>query len=299
MHVVVMGAGAVGCYFGGVLAQTGYDVTFVGRPAHVEAITRAGLNLETRGRKHIIPAKAAAQAAGLPPADLVLVCVKSADTEAVGLELRPILHPDTALLTLQNGVDNAERLQAVIGQPVIPAVVYVGTEMAGPGHVLHHGRGDLVIGKGPQSDHIATVLRDAGIPTTVSEDIAVALWSKLVTNCAYNAISAIADISYAPMLAVAGAREVVSNAIHECIAVAAAEGVQLPGDLEARIFALAESMPAQKSSTAQDIARGRKTEIDFLNGTVVRKGRALGIPTPTNLALLVAVKLIEAKREIA
>ena len=149
MQVAVIGAGAVGCYYGGLLLRAGHDVTFIGRQPHVDAINAHGLLLDMQGFKGHLPAKAATDAAALAPPDLVLVCVKSADTEAAGRSLAGRLRPDTSILSLQNGVDNAQRLRAVTGHAVIPAVVYVGSEMAGPGHVRHHGGGDLVIGASP------------------------------------------------------------------------------------------------------------------------------------------------------
>ncbi|NEW86151.1 2-dehydropantoate 2-reductase [Rhodopseudomonas sp. WA056] len=299
MQVAVMGAGAVGCYFGGLLSLAGHDVTLIGRQSHVDAIEANGLLLDTKDGTQPIPVRAFTEPGTIAPPDLVLFCVKSADTESAGRALQPRLKPDSVILSLQNGVDNATRLQAAIGHPVIASVVYVGTEMAGPGHVRHHGRGDLLIGASAQSEAIAAMLTAAKIPTTVAADIDQALWSKLILNCAYNALSAIADLPYGPLLAVDGAREVVINVINECIAVAHAGGVSIPDDVMTRTLALPAAMPSQKSSTAQDLTRGKPSEIDFLNGTVARLGAARGVPTPTNLALTVMVKLIETSRGTA
>ncbi|QDL99070.1 2-dehydropantoate 2-reductase [Rhodopseudomonas palustris] len=299
MQVAVMGAGAVGCYFGGLLSLAGHDVTLIGRQSHVDAIEANGLLLDTKDGIQPIPVRAVTEPGTIAPPDLVLFCVKSADTESAGRALQPRLKPDSVILSLQNGVDNATRLQAAIGHPVIASVVYVGTEMAGPGHVRHHGRGDLLIGASAQSEAIAAMLTAAKIPTTVAADIDQALWSKLILNCAYNALSAIADLPYGPLLAVDGAREVVINVVNECIAVAHAGGVSIPDDVMTRTLALPAAMPSQKSSTAQDLTRGKPSEIDFLNGTVARLGAARGVPTPTNLALTVMVKLIETSRGTA
>ena len=299
MQVAVIGAGAIGCYYGGLLLRAGHDVTFIGRPVHVDAINANGLLLDLKTFKGHLPAKAATETTTLTSPDLVMVCVKSADTEQAGRALAGRLRPDTSVLSLQNGVDNAQRLSAVIGQAVIPAVVYVGSEMAGPGHIRHHGGGDLAIGRSPASEALAQTLEAAGVHTTISDDIEVTLWSKLVINCAFNALSAVADISYGPMLEVAGARDVVTRAVQEAIAVARAHGVSLPDDLLANILNIPAMMPQQKSSTAQDLARGKPSEIDFLNGHVVRKGVELGVPTPTNHALQVMVKLAERSRAVS
>lgn len=299
MQVAVVGAGAVGCYYGGLLLRAGHDVTFVGRPVHVDAINANGLLLDLKAFKGYLPAKAASDTASLASPDLVLVSVKSADTEQAGRALVRHLRPDTSVLSLQNGVDNSQRLSAIIGQPVIPAVVYVGSEMAGPGHIRHHGGGDLAIGRSATSEALAQTFEAAGVHTTISDDIEVTLWSKLVINCAFNALSAVADISYGPMLEVEGAKDVVTRAVQEAIAVARANAVSLPDDLLANILNIPTMMPQQKSSTAQDLARGKPSEIDFLNGHVVRKGAELGVPTPTNHALQVMVKLAERSRAMS
>lgn len=296
VRICVFGAGAIGCYFGGLLARAGHEVTFIGRPAHVDAINDRGLILETATATETMPARAAVDASGVDRPDLVLVCVKSADTEAVARSLAGRLGPRTTVLSLQNGVDNAARFAASTGRAVVPAVVYAGTGMAGPGHVRHHGGGDLVIGAADGSAALAGVLAAAGIPTTVSDDIDRDLWVKLITNCAYNALSAVGGIAYAAMLRTDGARAVMLAVIDECVRVAAACGVTLPPDLAPKVLGIAQRMPDQMSSTAQDLQRGKPTEIEFLNGHVVRRGAEHGIPTPTNLALLVAVRLAERGR---
>ena len=298
MQVAVIGAGAVGCYYGGLLLRAGHDVTFIGRPAHVDAINAHGLLLDTQFFRGYLPAKAATDAASLASPDLVLFCVKSADTEEAGRSLAGCLRPETSVLSLQNGVDNPQRLRKLTGYPVIPAVVYVGSEMAGPGHVRHHGGGDLVIGAAPASEMLAQTLDAAGIRTTIADDIEVTQWSKLVTNCAFNALSAVAGISYGPMLEVEGTRDVVASAVQEAVMVARASGVSMPEDILEQILKIPAAMPNQMSSTAQDVARGKPSEIDFLNGYVVRKGAELGVPTPTNHALQVIVKLAERRNEM-
>ena len=296
LHVAVMGAGAVGCYFGGMLARAGHAVTLIARPQHVEAIARAGLRMETRSFDEQVKLAASADPAAVQGADVVLFCVKSGDTEAAGRQIQPHLRPGALVLCLQNGVDNADRLRAVLPQhEVAAAVVYVATEMAGPGHVKHHGRGELVIEPAAASERVAEALRAAGVPTEVSGNVRGALWFKLVQNCAYNAISAITQLPYGQAVTGEGVQDAMRDVVDECVAVARAEGVQLPGDPHAAVAKLAASMPTQYSSTAQDLARGRPTEIDYLNGLVVRRGAALGVPTPDNRVLWSLVKLLERK----
>jgi 2-dehydropantoate 2-reductase len=196
------------------------------------------------------------------------------------------------VLCLQNGVDNAARLSQVLGREAVPVAVYVATEMAGPGHVIHHGRCELVLGTGADSIAAAGLLNEAGIPTTVTARVHDALWAKLTINCAYNALSALTQLPYGELIQRPGIVGTMHAVVEECRAVAAAEGVQLPATLWDDTLAIARSMPGQRSSTAQDLARGRRSEIDFINGHVAREGERLGIATPVNRLLhsLVRVK---------
>ena len=186
MRVAVMGAGAVGCYYGAMLARAGHAVVLIGRPAHVEAVRAQSLRLETRAFDEQVRLDASTEASAVQGADLVLFCVKSTDTEATAAQIAPHLAPDALVLTLQNGVDNDERVRAVLpSNEVAAAVVYVATEMAGPGHVKHHGRGELVIAPSRRSVEVAGHLIGAGVPTQISDNVRGALWAKLILNCAY------------------------------------------------------------------------------------------------------------------
>ncbi|MFN4118110.1 ketopantoate reductase family protein [Acidovorax sp.] len=297
LRFAVMGAGAVGCYFGALLARAGHSVTLIGRPAHVQAVQQHGLRLQTAVLDVQVPMSASTEASAVQGADVVLFCVKSSDTEDAARQMRPHLAPGALVLTLQNGVDNDERVRAVLhaGTPVAAAVVYVATAMGGPGHVVHHGRGELVIAPSARSDEVARQLAAAGIPTQISDNVRGALWAKLVLNSAYNALSALSKQPYGPLVQVPGVTRVIDDIVAECLAVAAADGITIPGDVQAAVRGIATTMPGQFSSTAQDLARGKPTEIDHLNGYVVQRGAALGVPTPLNHALQVLVKLAEMK----
>ncbi|RUZ74233.1 2-dehydropantoate 2-reductase [Mesorhizobium sp. M7A.F.Ca.US.006.01.1.1] len=295
MNIAVMGAGAVGCYYGAMLARAGHSVVLIGRAQHVHAVNDRGLLIEALTFHEHVSIQATTEPSGVAGADVVLFCTKSADTETAGQEISSHLIEDVIVLSLQNGVDNVGRLQAVVGRTVVPGVVYVATEMAGPGHVRHRGGGDLVIGPSPKSTDIAAKLIAAGIATTVSENAIGALWGKLIVNCAYNALSAVSQLPYGRLLEVDGVMDVMMQVVDECLAVASRSGISVPGDTLQTVVALAGTMPDQYSSTAQDVARGKKSEIDYLNGFIVRKGAALGIPTPSNRVLHTMVKLAEAK----
>ena len=290
-----MGAGAVGCYYGAMLARAGHQVTLIARAQHVEAVRRAGLRLQTNQFDEFTKLEASTEPDAVRSAELVLFSVKSTDTEAAGNALAPYVERNTAILTLQNGVDNAERLAATLGREVIPAVVYVAVEMAGAGHVRHHGRGELLVGHGAGSEAIVAAFGAAGVPVQVSDNVRGALWAKLIVNCAYNALSAITQLPYGRLVQGAEVPGVMRDVVDECLAVARAAGVHVPGEIHEAVRQLAHTMPAQLSSTAQDLARGKKTEIDHLNGVVVRKGEALGVRTPVNRTLIALVKLLESK----
>ena len=296
MKIAVMGAGAVGCYYGGMLARAGHAVTLIGRPQHVEAVRRDGLLLDTQSFKTHVPMQASTDASAVAGAGLVLFCVKSTDTESAAMEIRPHLMPDALVITLQNGVDNAERLQALVPQEVAAAVVYVATEMAGPGHVKHHGRGELVIAPSKASEQVAALLVEAGVPTQISDNVIGSLWAKLILNCAYNALSAISQLPYGRVVQGVGVEAVMRDVVQECLAVARASGVKVPGDTWQAVDRIAQTMPSQFSSTAQDLARRKRSEIDHLNGYVMRKGDALGVPAPVNRTLYTLVKLIEERQ---
>jgi 2-dehydropantoate 2-reductase len=292
MKIAVMGAGAVGAFFGALLHRAGHEVVLIGRPALVEAVRDRGLHLQMQGFDGFLPLQADASPRAVRDAGLVLFCVKSGDTESAGALIRPFLSAGCTVLCLQNGVDNAARLSQVLGREAVPVAVYVATEMAGPGHVIHHGRCELVLGTGADSIAAARLLNEAGIPTTVTARVHDALWAKLTINCAYNALSALTQLPYGELIQRPGIVGTMHAVVEECRAVAAAEGVQLPATLWDDTLAIARSMPGQRSSTAQDLARGRRSEIDFINGHVAREGERLGIATPVNRLLhsLVRVK---------
>ncbi|WP_244849211.1 ketopantoate reductase family protein [Caballeronia sp. SL2Y3] len=297
MKIAVMGAGAVGCYYGGMLARAGHEVALIARPQHVEAIQREGLRLDTQTFDEHVRVSASTDASAAKGAQLVLFCVKSTDTDSAAQALAPYLDARSLVLSLQNGVENAERLRELLPHEVAAAVVYVAAEMAGPGHIRHHGRGELVIEPSTMSEDVAHMFAAANVPTEISDNVRGALWAKLILNCAYNALSAIAQVPYGRLVQGEGVTRAMRDVIDECVAVAKADGVTLPGDVDAAVRRIAETMPNQYSSTAQDLARSKHSEIDHLNGLIVRRGEALGVPTPANRMLHVLVKLVEAKAE--
>jgi 2-dehydropantoate 2-reductase len=297
--IAVVGAGAVGGYFGGMLARAGAPVVLIGRPAFVEAVKKDGLYLDTTQFQERIPVDASSELSAVRGANLVLFCVKTTDTAATARALEPLLGRETIVVSMQNGADNAERIREASGIEAFPAVVYVAAAMPEPGQIKHFGRGDLVIGPDDEKTRrAAAVFERAKVPCRISENITGELWTKLVWNCALNALSALGRATYGDIVASADARKLVENIVFEVLAVAKAAGIQPPGLEDPRkalagAFKIAEQMSGTRSSTAQDMARGKKTEIDSLNGFIARRGDELGVPAPVNQALTALVKLAE------
>jgi len=289
-----------------MLARAGHRVTLIGRPAHVQAISRNGLKLDlaTSSTTEIIQIEASTELSSLHTADLVLFCVKSTDSASVALQIAPYLSPNALMMSLQNGVENSNLIAQQVANVVIPCVVYVATEIPAPGCVKHHGRGDLVIGtmqssrlSDPQKtlQAIVELFASAQVSVQISTNVMAELWSKLMINCAFNAISGLAQIQYGKLAALEPVRSTQTALVKEVIAVAKADGIHLSETLALQaVEQISVTMGSQKSSTAQDMARSKPSEIDHLNGFIVRRGMALGVATPVNQALFALVKLVES-----
>jgi len=300
-RIAVVGAGAVGGYFGGLLARAGAPVIMIGRRAFVEAANQGGLVLDTLQFQAKVRVEASTELAAVDGAEVVLFCVKTTDNAPTARAIAPLLAKGALVLSMQNGVDNAEQIRAAAAIEALPSVVYVAASVPEAGRVKHDGRGDLVVGpKNPQTERIAALFSRAHIPCRISENIEGELWTKLVWNCALNAVSALGRAKYGHIAGSADAWKVVETAVYEVLAVARAAGIDPPG-LEdpgaalAGAWKIATQMAEALSSTAQDMNRGKRTEIDSLNGYVWRRGAELGVPTPVNQALYALVKLAEGR----
>lgn len=301
-RVAVMGAGAVGSYFGGMLARAGAKVTLIARAANAEAIRRDGLKIDAVTFQERVKVDVATDASGARDAEYVLFCVKTLSNEEAARELAPNLAKGAVVVSLQNGVDNVERIRAAAEIDALPSVVYVAAAMPEPGRVKHSGRGDLIVGElrgsaagdSSRAERVAALFAGAGVQCKVSANIETDLWIKLIMNCAGNAVSALGRSSYGRAAREPKSRELMSRVIEETVAVGRGAGVNLPPvNLVETGLKLAETLGDATSSTAQDIAKGKKTEIGSLNGYVVRRGTELGIATPVNATLDALVTLLE------
>jgi 2-dehydropantoate 2-reductase len=310
-RVLVVGTGAVGCYFGGRLARVGCPATFLGRPgpnSSAAVLARDGLYFDSPEFQENLSLQVSADPSAAAAADVIILAVKTLDTTAATARIAPHIRSDAILVSLQNGVENAAVIREALrgagcaAMPVVlPSVVYVAAAMPTPNHLKHAGRGDLVIGTGGDAsltaavERVAQLFSRAGVLCRISNNIDGELWAKLVWNCAGNAVSALGRASYGLAGSLEPVRQVMARAAEEVSAVAKAAGVCMPEtDLMATGLKLAASLGPATSSTAQDMERGRPTEIDSLNGFIARRGAELGVPTPVNHTLWALVKLREA-----
>lgn len=300
-RVAVVGAGAVGGYFGGLLARAGAPVVMIGRRAFVEAVKKSGLFLDTLQFQESVRVEASTELSAVRGAEMVLFCVKTTDNSTTARALAPLLVSGAVVLSMQNGVDNVEQLRTAAAIDALPTVVYVAASVPEPGRVKHVGRGDLVTGpENEKTRRVAALFSRSNVPCRISENIEGELWTKLVWNCALNAVSALGRAKYGQIAASAEAWKVVEAAVYEVLAVARAAGIFLPGveDPQAALagaLKIANQMAEALSSTGQDLNRGKRTEIDSLNGYVSRRGAELGVPTPVNQTLYALVKLAEGR----
>lgn len=298
--VAVVGAGAVGSFFGGMLARAGASVTLLGRPGatspHLDATARQGLTIDGIEIREVIPVAVSRNLEDLQQADLVLFAVKTLDTETAARSIAPHLGPRSVVVSLQNGVDNVERMLAE-GVRALPSVVFVAAEIETAGTVRHRGRGDLILGPGNDPAAAAAVSEQfeaAGVPCPVSTDFAREQWTKLIINAMANAISALGGASYRALADYRPTWELAVTAAREAAAVAERLGVELDvGEVIQSAHGIAMTVGDATSSMEQDIARGRRTEIGSLNGFISRRGAELGVPTPTHDALAALVGLRE------
>lgn len=299
MRIAVVAAGAIGGYFGALLARAGEEVSFLARGAHLEAIRRDGLRIEGVGGDFTVRAPASSDPAELGAADLVLFAVKAYDTGAAAALLPPLLGPDTAVLTLQNGIEHPREIGKAVGdQRVLVGSVHLAVQVALPGVIRHTaGAGEIVFGEpqGPPTGRVrrvAAAFERAGIAHQVADNMPWVLWDKLLFIAGVGAVTALTRCGIGPLLSSAEGRALVHASLREVMAVARARGVELGGDAPDRTVRFASHFPPDwRSSLARDLEAGRRLEVDGISGAIVRAGRELGIPTPVHQATLACLSL--------
>lgn len=303
MRIAIIGIGAMGCLFGARLAPLA-DVVMVGTwPEGLAALRERGIVLADAQGERAIPVQVAGGAA-LPPCDLALVLVKSYQTARAAQQAVGLLAPQGLALTLQNGLGNAEVLAASLGASrVALGVTAQGAMLLGPGRVYHAGAGPTYLGITPTTrsrlEEVSTLFRQAGLETHLTENIAGLVWGKLVVNSAINPLTALLRLSNGALLENESARALMEAVAWETATVAQAQGIRLPFDDPAeRVREVAAHTARNRSSMLQDVLRGAPTEIDAINGAIVRTGQRLGIPTPVNATLWRLVCALEATRPL-
>jgi len=294
MRVLVVGAGAVGGYFGVLLARGGHEVAFVARGANLAALRTQGLRVELGSETLQLAAPTAVEdPAAAPPPALVLVCVKSYDTRAVAAALRPVVRPETIVLSLQNGVENEDVLASILNlPPLMLALTQIGVALTAPGVVRFSGRGNILFGepdgrRSARAEAVHAALTQAAIPAEIRADIQAAVWEKLAWNAGFNAVTTITRTSVAEALAVPATRDLVVTAMEEVDAVATALGIPVRRRRTPRVLADSTSaLPDFQTSMLQDLLRGRRLEYDAITGAVIRAAERAGVAVPVNRALL-------------
>jgi len=295
MKIAMMGSGGVGGFFGGRLARAGYDVTFVARGAHLEAMRANGLTIENepQGNIHVPRVKATADPASIGPVDLVIVSVKLWDTDAAARAMAPIVGPKTAVLSLQNGVIKDDILRAHFGaERVMGGVCYVATHIARPGVI--HQTGTMqraIVGEhdGRASDRARALheaLAASGVKAELSADVRRAIWEKYVFLVGLSASTTAMRTTLGPIRSNPRTRAFLHDLMREAVAVGRAHGVALPEDFADDRLAFADTLPADMTSSMHhDLDRGNPLEVDWLSGGVVQLGEAVGVPAPANRAV--------------
>jgi 2-dehydropantoate 2-reductase len=300
MKIAVVGAGGVGGYFGGRLAQHGEDVTFIARGAHLQGMRERGLRVTSHyGDFTIDPVQATDNPAEVGPVDIVMIAVKMWDVEAAAQQIGPLLGDDTGVISFQNGVDAEEMLAAHLGRKhVVGGVAYVFATITDPGCIAQNGAvARLVVGEldgrpSARTSAFTDASRAAGIDITLSDDIEKDLWTKFAWICGVSGMTTLTRSSMGPIREDPDTRELFVACIREVEAVGRTKGVRLDPDVVERHVAAADNLPTSaRSSMAADLERGNRLEVHWLNGTVARLGKELGVETPVNRFVYAALKL--------
>src|SRR5262249_8664352 len=298
LSIAGMGTGGVGGYFGGRLARAGATVTFVARGAHLAAIRRDGLRVRSAAEgDHVVKVDAVDSLAGRPRADAVLFCVKSYDTERAAAALRPVVGPETAVVSLQNGVDNEEKIDATLARgQALGGAAYVFAGIETPGVIDHRFGGRIVFGEldgrgSSRAERLKAALDGAGVPAQIVPDIRRVLWEKYLLICAVAGLTALTRCPIGVVRNIPETWRLFRTILAELAELARASGVTLPPDIVETLVAQGMALPAElRASLANDVIQGRRLELDGLHGHAVRLGERLGISTPATFGVYAALK---------
>lgn len=302
-RILMVGAGAVGGFFGAHLARRNPAVSFLLRPRTLRAVREQGLTVRSAAGSFTVRPPAASDAGELPPPDLIILSVKAYDLDEVLDQIEPVMTDRTVVLTLQNGVETEDRLLARFPRDcVVGGVAFIYSKIVSPGVIEHYKRGSIAVGElmGHRSQRvlrIAELFRQAGLSCQIVEDIRRAKWEKLCWNCVFNPLTVIINDRVAKAMDHPEMLGVIREIVGEVAAVAAGMKVPLDADMADRVLRWSQEIRDIHTSMYDDWKAGRPTEIEFLNGYIVRQGRELGIPTPLNEALTALIKVITQREK--
>jgi 2-dehydropantoate 2-reductase len=298
MRIVIVGAGGTGGYFGAKLAKAGEDVTFLARGAHLAAIRDHGIRIRSKIEgEWSVKVRAVESLASEPPADLVLFCVKSFDTESAAEAIKPVIGPATGVLSIQNGVDNEDKIARIVGAGhVLGGVAYVFSHIEEPGVIAHDQLGRIVFGEinalgSFRAVAFADACKGAGIPVEMASNIRKVLWEKYLSIAPISGATSLTRLPVKFIREIPETRRFWQMEVDELLAIAEREGAGLDADMRERCARFLESLaPGNYSSMYQDLAQGKRLELEALHGYAVRRGEHHGIPTPALFAVYAALK---------
>lgn len=291
MHIVVFGAGAVGGYFGGRLAQGGEDVTFIARGTHLAAMLRNGLSVQSiKGDFAVQPVNATDDPATIEDVDVVLVCVKAWEVTRAAKAIIPMLGPDTFVVPLENGVEAPSQLAEILGREhVLGGLCRIASHIASPGHIQHTGIepyvafGELDKRLSTRAQNLLRSFEHAEVSAEIPLDINIALWKKYLFISSVSAIGAVTRVSFGVFRSQPETRQMLEKALQDCYSVALAQGVQLPVDSVADTLAYIDTLPYETLASMQrDVMEGHPSELDAQIGAIVRMGQIYNVPTPVH-----------------
>lgn len=294
LRITIMGSGGIGGYFGARLAQGGCNVSFVARGEHLAALREHGLRVESKlGDIHLPDVRVSDDPAALGPADLVLICVKLWDTETAARAVKPIVGPDTVVISFQNGVQKDEVIRRVLGErAIVGGVCYIGSKILRPGVIEHSGTlhrlvfGEYDCSASSRTEAFLEVCQLGGIQAEISSDIRRAIWEKFVFIVGMSASTTTMRNTIGPIRANPRTRAFLLDVMREAVTVAQGHGVHLDEDYAESRLAFCDGLPSEMTSSMHtDLEQGRRLEVEWLSGSVVELGKAVGIETPLNRAV--------------
>ena len=305
MKITIVGPGAIGCLFAGFLAKANEEVWLLDRnPQRAERLKEEGIKIE--GLSNIsVKINATTNPDEIGRTDLVIICVKSYDTEEALRSAKQLVGEKTAVMTLQNGIGNTQIMGDIVGQDrVIGGITSHGATLLGWGHIRNAGKGETIIGKTDakalgQLEDVSAILNKAGFETKISKDIDAIIWSKLIINVGINVLTALTRLNNGRLIEYEGTKDIMRLAVFEAVKIAEAKGIKLiyENPIE-KVESVCKATGGNVSSMLQDVLNKKRTEIDFINGAIVKLGQSLDIPTPINYTLTNLIKTVEASYDL-